>query len=85
MGFMYFSIKYRYSDDLLKKNINVIYNVLCSHGFCDASVTFCQVSVTLSKYILDVHPRSDSTEFHGIGRGSSDLHKHDILTLPFMY
>ena len=25
------------------------------------------VSATLSKKILDVHPRSDCTEFHGIG------------------
>ena len=27
-----------------------------------ASVTLCDNSVTLSKYNLDVHPRSDSTE-----------------------
>ena len=26
----------------------------------------------LSKWILDVHPWSDSTEFRGMGRGSSD-------------
>ena len=26
----------------------------------------------LSKYILDIHPWSDSTEFREIGRGSSD-------------
>ena len=32
------------------------------HGFCDVSVTLCDVSFTLSKKTLDVHPRFDSTE-----------------------
>ena len=32
------------------------------------------LSPALSKLILDVHPWSDSTEFRGIGRGSSDCH-----------
>ena len=36
--------------------------LLCWHGFCDLSVTLCNISITLSKYILDVHPRSDATE-----------------------
>ena len=36
---------------------------LCWYGFCDVSVTLCNVSVTLSKKLIDVHPRSDSTEF----------------------
>ena len=31
------------------------------HGFFDVSVTLCDVSITLSKQTLDVHPRSDST------------------------
>ena len=31
-------------------------------GFFEASVTLCIYSVTLSKYILDVHPTSDSME-----------------------
>ena len=49
-----FSIKYRYSDILLKKNpINFIllqsHLLLCRHGFCDVSVTLCNASVTLSK------------------------------------
>ena len=30
------------------------------------------LSPALSKYILDEHPWSDSTEFRGIGRDSSD-------------
>ena len=34
--------------------------------------------VTSSKKILDVHPRSDSTEFHGIGQGKSDWAKSQI-------
>ena len=45
--------------------------LLCQHGFCDVSVTLWNVSVALTKQILDVHPWSDSTEFRGIGRGSS--------------
>ena len=35
---------------------------LCWHGLCDIGVTLCNVSGTLSKKILDVHPRSESTE-----------------------
>ena len=31
------------------------------YGFCDISVTLCNDGVTLSKKILDIHPRSDST------------------------
>ena len=31
------------------------------HGFCDVSVTLCDVIVMFSKKTLDVHPRSDST------------------------
>ena len=55
-------------------NLNFIYSItwnvslqldmllywLC---FCGVSVTLCDVSVTLSNWTLDVHPRSDSTEF----------------------
>ena len=44
---------------------------MCWHHCCDVSVTLCNVSIMLSEYILYVHPRSDSTEFHGIGRGNS--------------
>ena len=36
--------------------------LLSLNGFFDASATLCIYSVTLSKYILDVHPTSDSTE-----------------------
>ena len=36
--------------------------LFCLLGFCDAGVTLCNVSITLSKLILNVHPRSDSTE-----------------------
>ena len=36
--------------------------LLCWHGFCDVSVTLCNVSVTLPKTILYVHPRSDSMD-----------------------
>ena len=39
--------------------------------FFDVSDTLCNTSVTLSMS-LDVHPRSDSTEVHGIGLVSSD-------------
>ena len=64
-------------EETIVQNINIIYNrlffcspdlLLCWHSFCDVIVTLCNVSVTF----LDVHPRSDSTEYHGIGRGSSD-------------
>ena len=57
MNFMYYSIKYCYSDILLK-NKKQTYNsffllqshlLLCWHGFCDISVTLCKVSITLSK------------------------------------
>ena len=68
----FFSIKYRYSDILLKKH-----NIHLSRLFA----RFClnMVSVTsASRYISSAsryHPRyqsSGSTEFRGIGRGSSD-------------
>ena len=80
MKFMYFSIKYRNSDIILKKTTLYLkpfvllqsHLLLCWNGFCDISVPLCYVSVTLSKKILDIHPRSDSMEFHGIGGGSSD-------------
>ena len=36
--------------------------LLCWHGFCDVSATLWNVSVTLSKWILDVQPRYDSTK-----------------------
>ena len=53
--------------------------LLCYYIFCDVSVTLYNVRVTLLpallKYILDVHPWSDSTEFRGCGRGSSDWMK----------
>ena len=46
-----------------------------------ASLNF-NVIVTLLKKFLDVHPRPDSTEFHGIGRGSSDwLKKRELIAL----
>ena len=73
-----------YSDILLKKKQTSFKQfvllqsnlLLCKQGFCDDSVTLYNASVTLppalSKYIFDVHPWSDSTEFRGIGRGSSD-------------
>ena len=57
--------------DFIEKYINFIYNrfallqshlLLCWHGCCDVSATLWNVSVTLSKWILDVQPRSDSTE-----------------------
>ena len=32
------------------------------HGFCDVSVTLCEVIITLSKYTREVHLRSDSME-----------------------
>ena len=35
---------------------------LCWNGFCDVSVTLYNVSVTLSKWMHNVHPRSVSTE-----------------------
>ena len=61
-------------------NINFIYNSLfcCNH----ACYCVCMVFVTSAsryvrqrhvlKVVLDVHPRSDSTQFHGFGAGSSD-------------
>ena len=78
MKFMYFSIKYCYSDILLKKNINFIYScLLCSNHtcYCVNMVSVTSVSrymmwAALSKKILDVHPWSESTEFPGIGQGS---------------
>ena len=54
MKIMIGSMKYRYSDKFIEKSY--------WHGVCDVNVTLCYVSVTLSKYILDVHPRSDTTE-----------------------
>ena len=74
---MNFSIKYRYSDILLKKNINFIYyNLICRNHTC-----YCvnMVSVTsASRYHPCYQSRSwsDSTEFRGIGRGSSDCHQY---------
>ena len=66
MKFMYFSIKHRYSDILVKKNINFIYNRLfcCNHTcYFVGMVSVTSASyVMLSKLILDVHPWSDSTE-----------------------
>ena len=73
------SIKYRYySDILLKKNIKFIKAV--SFSACVNMVS----ATSASRYIrsassyhhvikvdLDVHPWSDYTEFHGIGRGCS--------------
>ena len=46
--------------------------LLCCYGFCGASVTLCNVSVTLLKYTPDEHPMPDFMEFHGIGRDSSE-------------
>ena len=71
-----FSIKislYRHCDMFLKKKHTHLLHLipfvllqshllLCWHGFCDVSVTLCNSRVTLSKKMLDVHPRSDSTE-----------------------
>ena len=61
MKFMYFSIKYRYSD-ILVKNINFIYNhLLCCNHTC-----YCvnMVSVmSVSRYIMSAsryHPRYQS-------------------------
>ena len=76
MMFMCFSIKSRYSDIFIEKIIISFITacfvashlLLCWHGFRYVSVTLYNVSV-----FLDVHPRSDSTEFHEIGRGSSNL------------
>ena len=52
-------------SNILLKNINFIKTVcfaaLYWHDFCGARVTSCNVNVTLSKWILDVHPRSEST------------------------
>ena len=72
-----FSIKYHYSDISFKPFLLLqSHLLLCKHGFFDASVMLYNVSVTLSpaipKKILDVHPWSDSMEFCGIGRGSSN-------------
>ena len=83
MKSMFFSIKYRYSDILLKKKHKLHLSRLfcCNHIFnCVNMVSvkymLYNVSVMLSpallKQNLDVHPWSDSTEFRGIGRGSSD-------------
>ena len=36
--------------------------LLCWQGFCEISVTLCNVSVTLSKKIIDVYPRYDSMD-----------------------
>ena len=58
----YFSIKYRYSDILLKTlNLEPFvllqsYSFVCWNGFYDSSITLCNDSVS------DVHPRCDSTE-----------------------
>ena len=66
MKFMYFSIKYRYSNILLKKNINFIYNhlIYCNHTcHCVGMVSMTSAShyvMSASHQILDVHPRSDS-------------------------
>ena len=61
---MYFSIKYCYSDILLNKHkLHLKPFVYCNHTcYCVRMVTLCNVSVTLLKQILDVPPRSDSTE-----------------------
>ena len=62
MKFMYFSIKYRYSDILLKKNINFIYSCL----FCFNHTCYCvnMASVmSASRYITAAsryHPRYQS-------------------------
>ena len=73
MQFMYFSINYRYSDILLKKQQHKLHLypfillqshlLLCFYGFCDVSVTLCNVSVTLyqnwcSMYIRGLIPRN---------------------------
>ena len=67
----YFSKKCRYSDLFYwKKNtLHLLpfvllqsHLLLCWHGLCDVIVQLCNGSVTLSKYIIDVHPRSDSAE-----------------------
>ena len=39
------------------------------------------LSPALSKKVLDVHPWSDSTEFRGIDRGSSDWGKRMLVAL----
>ena len=50
---------------LMKKNSTSFLTVL----FCCNHTYYCigMVSVTSSKQILDVHPRSDSMELHGTG------------------
>ena len=68
-----FSIKYRFIVVCFLQS----HLLLCWHDFCDVSIRLYNVSVTLSshalsKQILYVHPWSESTEFRGLGRGSSD-------------
>ena len=69
MKFKYFSIKYRYSNILLRKKPTSFITVCFAAITLDIVLT-CIVSVmsascyvmSASKYIFDVHPRSDSTE-----------------------
>ena len=60
MKFMYFSIKYRYRDILLKKNnnINLIYNRL----FCFNHTCYCVGMVSASRYVASAtHYQSRSS------------------------
>ena len=50
------------STSFLTVSFAAITFVMVLAWFPDVNVTLCNVSVTLSKKILDVHPRSDSAE-----------------------
>ena len=50
-------------DEILRVTVSLpLRLLLCWHSYCDVSVTLCNISVTLSKQILNEHPRSDYTE-----------------------
>ena len=85
-NFMYFSIKYRLSSILLKKKIHKLH-LSRLFGFIHTCYCVNMVSVTsASRYIMSASryrpryqsrsSRSDSTEFHGIGRGISDCYMY---------
>ena len=76
MQFMYFSIKYHYSDILLKnkKQINfftVCFAAITLHGFCVVSVRHI-TSASRQHRLYQSRSSMNPTEFRGIGRGSSD-------------
>ena len=80
----FFSIKYRYSDILLKKHkLHLSRFFCCNHTCCCVNMVSLMTSASRYKTSAShitriikadsrIHPWSDSTEFRGIGRGSSD-------------